>query len=275
MLKGQTSIRGGIEDFLCPFTDMYITQGSGGNGSHAGTMSNDVRGKMVGVRAPYYAPCTVKCLRVYPESGQVMWQSVNKVRFANGKVDYATIMTAHDNTVDSYAGQIVKQGAQLGNMGNKGNATGVHCHIEIEQGNDTSWQKNRYGNYCFNNEVDTDSCYFMDNTNILYGSGGSWKYLKDVKVEEGNSGGSGNYINLSPNIDSWRFYDINVSPVKKNAKGFLRPKKFGGLSYKILEYRDNNATVVIQTVQYGKVKIYIYNTDSKVTTSPLYKSGNY
>lgn len=270
MKKGQTSIRGGIEDFLCPFTDMYITQGSGGRSTHAGTMANDVRGKIVGVKAPYYAPCTLKCLKIYPENGQIMWQSINKVRFANGKINYATIMTAHDNTVDSYIGQIVKQGQQLGNMGNKGNASGVHCHIEIEQGNDTSWKKNSYGNYCFNNEVDTDSCYFVDNTNILYGSGGNWKYLKDVNVDTKN-----NYINLSPSISSWRFYNIMDAPIKKNTIGYLNPQKFGGLSYKILEYRDNNHTVVINTVQFGKVKIFIYNTASTITNSPKYKSGNY
>lgn len=82
MIKGQKSIRNGIEDFLCPFTDMYITQGSGGNFSHKGIMANDVRGKQSGIRYPYYAPCKVKCIKTYSSSGQVMWQSVNKVRFA-------------------------------------------------------------------------------------------------------------------------------------------------------------------------------------------------
>lgn len=36
MIKGQTSRRWGIQDFLCPFTDMYITQGAN-MGSHLGT----------------------------------------------------------------------------------------------------------------------------------------------------------------------------------------------------------------------------------------------
>ena len=40
MYKGQKSIRGGIEDFLCPFTDMYITQGSNGKYSHRGILKN-------------------------------------------------------------------------------------------------------------------------------------------------------------------------------------------------------------------------------------------
>ena len=88
MKKGQKSIRGGIEDFLCPFTDMYISQGSNGAYSHKGIMANDVRGLQAGIRYPYYAPCKVKCLKIYSESGQTMWQSVNKVRFANGALSY-------------------------------------------------------------------------------------------------------------------------------------------------------------------------------------------
>ena len=62
MIKYQTSRRAGIQDFLCPFTDMYITQGANGAFSHKGTMANDVRGRDVGVRYPYYAPCDVKCM---------------------------------------------------------------------------------------------------------------------------------------------------------------------------------------------------------------------
>jgi len=182
MYKGQKSKRGGIEDFLCPFTDMYISQGSNGAYSHRGIMANDVRGRVAGIRYPYYAPCKSKCIKTYPESGQVMWQSVEKVRFSNGRIDYATYMTAHDNTMDAKVGQIVEQGNQLGNMGNKGDATGVHCHIQISQSKDTSWFKNKYGNYMFNNEYDLDDCYFVDYTNIVYGMGGNWKTTGDVPV---------------------------------------------------------------------------------------------
>lgn len=183
MKKNDKSVRVGIEDFLCPFTDMYITQGSNGKFSHQGTMANDVRGLDVGIRYPYYAPCTCKCLHVYPSSGQSMWQSLEKVRFANGRVDYATFMIAHDDSQDCFIGQVVKQGSQLGNMGTKGYATGVHCHIQISQSNDESWYKNKYGIYQFNSEYDTDDCYFVDNTNILNGMGGNWRVTKDVPVE--------------------------------------------------------------------------------------------
>lgn len=275
MIKGQKSVRGGIEDFLCPFTDMYITQGSNSSYSHKGIMANDVRGAKSGVRYPYYAPCTCKCLKTYPSSGQVMWQSTNKVRFANGRIDYATFMTVHDDTMDAKVGMIVPQGNQLGNMGTKGNATGVHCHIEISQSADTSWTKNQYGIYHFNNEYDLDDCYFVNNTNILKGMGGNWRTTDKVPVQS-SSESQKNYVNLPPTISKWNFYDINVAPVKANAKGSLNPQKFGGLSYYVYEYRDNGTTAVIETVQFGKVKIYIKDTCATITIdSYKYQNGNH
>lgn len=188
MKKGDTSRRGGIQDFLCPFTDMYITQGSN-MGTHRGTMANDVRGAYSGIKYPYYAPCDCKLIWCDRNNGQGMWQSLEKVRFANGNINYATFVTAHDETFDAKVGQIVKQGQQLGNMGSKAGggaiSTGVHCHIEISQKAYTinNWKKNRYGIYCFPEETDTDDCYFMDNTNIIYGMGGNWKYLSQIPVD--------------------------------------------------------------------------------------------
>lgn len=272
MIKGQKSVRGGVEDFLCPFTDMYITQGSNSRFSHKGIMANDVRGIRPGVRYVYYAPCKCKCLKVYPSSGQVMWQSLNKVRFPNGRIDYATFVTAHDDSMDAKVGQIVEQGGRLGNMGNKGNSTGVHCHIQVSQSNDSTWSKNKYGIYHFNNEYDLDDCYFVDNTNILNGMGGNWKITSDLLVEGGNS--DKNYVNLPPIVSKWNIYRLSDSPIKKNAIGSLNPKKFGGLSYYVYEYMDNNTTAVIDTVQFGKVKIYIEGTCCSISIgSYKYENG--
>lgn len=186
MYKGQKASKDGIQYFLCPFTDMYITQGSN-VGTHKGTMANDVRGAESGVRYPYYAPCDVKLIWRDLSNGQGMWQSLAPVIFANGNVDYATFVTAHDETFDAQVGQVVRQGDQLGNMGNKagggGQSFGVHCHIEIAQHNYSiaNWQKNSYGIYCFPNETDTDDCYFINDTNIIEGLGGNWKTIPEEK----------------------------------------------------------------------------------------------
>ena len=163
MKKGEKSKIDGIENFLCPFTDMYITQGAN-EGTHKGTMGVDVRGKVSGTRYAYYSPCTLKCIKTYPESGQVMWQSTKAVRCPNGYIGIVTLMTAHDDSMNAYPGLVVPQGNKLGNMGTKGNATGVHCHIECSQGNDTSWYKNKYGIYMFNNEKGYLSPMFGEKT---------------------------------------------------------------------------------------------------------------
>lgn len=183
MYRGQKSIRNGIEDFLCPFENFYLTCGPNESNYHMGIMAIDVRGSEAGLREPYYAPADVKCIRVYPESGQAMWQTINNVRCSNGYVGKVTFMTVHDDSFNAYVGMVIPQGEQLGNMGTKGNATGVHCHIQCGLTDDTSWYPNDYENYMFNNEVDPEDVFFMDNTNIINGIG-NWKYLNDVPVHE-------------------------------------------------------------------------------------------
>ena len=270
MIKGQKSKTNNIENLLCPFTDVYITQGAN-EGSHKGTMAVDIRGIESGVRYPYYAPCTVRCIRTYPESGQVMWQSTSNVRCANGYIGIVTFVTAHDDSMDAKAGMIVPQGNQLGNMGSKGNATGVHCHIEFSTGSDTSWFKNKYGIYMLNNEKDLDAVCFFDDTNILNrGEYLNVKYTSSIPIDNKKQ-----YVNLPPTITSWAVYDIGVSPVKKNAKAYLKPQKFGGLTYLIYKYHDNNTTAEIQTSDYGRVKIYVAGTVAKISNNPIYSNGNY
>lgn len=210
--KQQTSKSNGRENFLCPFTDVYITQDYG-VGSHKGTKAYDIRGAKKGVRYPYYAPCTCKLIWSDRANGQGLWQSVAKVNFANGRVDYATFMTAHDETFDARIGQIVPQGHQLGNMGSKAGggarSTGVHCHIEIAQAKYTisNWYKNKYGIWCFPKEYSLeDSCYIND-TKIIKGLNKKWKYIpknKKVSYYKKYTGKSGSIADAlkSMNIDN-------------------------------------------------------------------------
>lgn len=233
MYKGQKSVRGGIQDFLCPFTNMYITQGSN-MGTHRGTMANDVRGAYAGVKHPYYAPCDCKLIWRDVSNGQGMWQSLEKVRFANGNIDYATFVTAHDETFDAQVGQIVRQGEQLGNMGSKagggGTSTGVHCHIEIAQHkyDISNWKKNKYGIYCFPNETDTDDCYFVDNTNIIYGFGGNWKYLSQIPVDDKGEA-KDQILHIGSKV---RFDGVFKVDIIKRGTNWFGNTKLTGVSYK-------------------------------------------
>ena len=180
MKKGQTSKTGNYQNILCPFTYMYMTQDANGSLSHQGSTAIDVRGSKSGVKEPYYAPVDVKCVNVDKTYCFVWWQSVNKVRYADGTIDYVTFLTGHDETINAYKGMTIKQGVQIGNMGKGGNATGVHCHIEVGKGQQTTWKKNSKGVWCIPNQVAFEKVFFMDNTTIK-NCNKPWKYTKDIK----------------------------------------------------------------------------------------------
>lgn len=173
----------GYEYFMCPFTKMYITQGSR-QWSHSGAMANDVTNGD-GSKAPYYAPCTCRCEAVYPKSGQSQWVSFNPVHLANGKISIVHFTIAHDDSFNAFVGMTLSQGNQIGNMGAKGIGTGVHAHIQVGVGHPNVWgivkgyftlDGIRYPVYGFQYEpYDLDDCYFVNDTTILNGAGGNWK----------------------------------------------------------------------------------------------------
>lgn len=59
-----------------------------------------------------------------------------------------------------------------------------------------------------------------------------------------------------PKTDSkWRIYPLDKKPVKGNEKGYLNPKRFGGLKYEILGETQKDV-YIIKTGDFGKVQIY-------------------
>lgn len=262
MKKGKTSIRKGIEDLLCPFIYVGITQPANGQYSHKGTMANDIGHKdSKNPYEPYYAPCDVKCVHIWNSHGQAMWQSLKKVRFADGSIDYLTFITAHDSSFNCFVGLEQKQGTQIGNKGKK-RASGIHCHIQCAKGLYTikDWHQNKYGVWQFPNEVNIDNVFFFDDTEInvkTIPTNYKLKLLKDVPVEENKKSNVGKTLVLPASAEKWRVYPLDKKPVVGNECGFILPKKFGGLEYEILAqpYPD---VVTIQTRDFGKVNIYIH-----------------
>lgn len=63
------------------------------------------------------------------------------------------------------------------------------------------------------------------------------------------------FLQLPSKAKSWRVYPLNSAPVKGNEKGFLRPSKFGGLTYEVLGNSQPHV-YIIQTRDFGKVQIY-------------------
>lgn len=264
MYRGQKSVRGGIEDFLCPFTDLYMTCGPNEGQYHKGTMAMDVRGAEAGVRYDVYAPATSVCIWTIPSNGQAMWRTVDNVRTSDGSITYVTYVTCHDDVdFNAYEGLTIPQGEKIANMGRAGNTTGVHTHFEGAKGylGKGDWHQNQYGNWCFANETDPENLWFMDNTNILNGIG-AWKYLKDVPVSDAK------FINIPPSIEERNVYKIDT----KEQFATLKPAKFGGLTYKI--YSRDGEFAEIETRDFGNC--YVKVTDmTPITDTPQYEHGNY
>lgn len=69
------------------------------------------------------------------------------------------------------------------------------------------------------------------------------------------------YVHLPADADTWRIYPIDAAPIRGNERGFLKPRKFGGLEYEILVDRGftdahEDWVYEIQTQDFGRVKVY-------------------
>lgn len=165
----------GYEYFMCPMTEFKITQVEN-VGTHLGTKAVDFASGTAGYRAPYYAPATVKCIKTIPSYGEATWQTINKVHCPNGYFGIVTFETVHDNTFNAYVGMVIKQGQQLGNMGDAGRASGVHLHIEFTQSANGNMAYNSYGIYTFTaTESYVDDTFYVDDTNIITPMAGNWR----------------------------------------------------------------------------------------------------
>lgn len=78
------------------------------------------------------------------------------------------------------------------------------------------------------------------------------------------SSSTGRTIHLPSSADTWRIYPVNSAPVRANAIGQLRPSKFGGLSYPIVRNGSEPYTYIIDTADFGRVKIYGHSSTGAV-----------
>ncbi len=120
-------------NFICPVLNARLTSPFGwrniGRGKewHQGV---DLASPIAGLKVPIYASA----------SGEVVWSAPlstygNSVRVLH-KIDGKTFETnyAHLDRIMVNKGQVVKQGQQIGVMGNTGGSFGVHLHFEIHDG---------------------------------------------------------------------------------------------------------------------------------------------
>lgn len=181
-----------------PMKVMNITQGNNGQFSHQGVNALDIAGKDAGID-PTFAPCKMRIARKegYANGNAVFAESVDKVMFADGTVDYAKFMFLHDNyTGDFSVGRVFQQWEEFGDEGTAGYATGNHCHFEVAKGK-LVWDKagSGYGYYGRNNStgvwhlqdsISADKACVVDGVTIKNGNGMGWKKASEVK--NGSSG---------------------------------------------------------------------------------------
>ena len=167
---------------------LRVTQSSNGNFSHKGDYAIDIAGKDSGIDY-LKAPFTGIVKRIYNNGNAVWLESVDKVLYADGTIDYMTVLTIHDNDVTNLkVGDRINQGEIYYSEGTSGNATGNHIHLSTGKGKFTGngWYKNSYGNWCINNQIEVNKALFVLNTTKIIESGGMNWVITDSLIEKEN-----------------------------------------------------------------------------------------
>lgn len=160
----------GYEYALYPSDTLCVTQGAYDTYSHQKQNALDITTKNKSV----YAPFTGKIVRIdrgYSRYNTVWLQSCDKVVYADGTVDYMTVVFMHDNNVsDLSVGQIVGQGEYFYDMGVAGGATGSHVHIACIRG-----KYNSKMGLTGSGDVRVEKAFFLpDDVTVYAGYGLNW-----------------------------------------------------------------------------------------------------
>ena len=165
---------------------LRVTQSSNDDFSHKGNYAIDIAGKDSGIDF-LKAPFTGIVKRIYNNGNAVWLESCDKVLYADGTIDYMTVLTIHDNDITNLkVGDKISQGEIYYNEGTSGNATGNHIHLSTGKGKFTGngWYKNSYGNWCINNQLEVNKALFLLNTIKIINDGGmNWK-ITDSLIEK-------------------------------------------------------------------------------------------
>ncbi len=175
-----------MEKPLYPSPYMRITQGYG-VGTHKNSFAIDDGGSDSGIDF-ILAPFTGVIKKIYPNDANEVWlESIDKVEYPDGTIDYMTMLFAHDNDVSNLkVGQVISRGTRFYEEGTKGNVTGNHVHMECGKGKFTGsgWHKNESGYWSINNPKNPVDCLWIDDSiKVLNSNGYSFKKIESIKEE--------------------------------------------------------------------------------------------
>ena len=176
-----------MEKAMYPSPYIRITQ-KDHVGTHADCWAIDEAGSDGGIDF-INTPFTGVIKRIYTKDANEVWlESVEPVLYADGTIDYMTIMFAHCNDVSHLkVGQIIPKRTKFYFEGTKGMSTGNHVHLECGKGKFTGngWHKDKAGFWSINNGKKVDECLWIDDTYyILDAAGYNFKNIKEVEVKE-------------------------------------------------------------------------------------------
>ena len=169
-----------MEKVMYPCKDMRITQGYE-VGSHRCSYAID-EGEKDGGRDIAFAPFSGTVKKIYTQyEDQVFFESDEPVEYADGTIDYCTVLMAHQNYPMEFGMAVGKHYNQFENFYKEGRRyegkndspkVGNHIHMEFAQGKNISWYENGAGIYSLTHARKPEECCFIDNSyNILNDNG--------------------------------------------------------------------------------------------------------
>lgn len=156
---------------ILPYRHTWISQGINGSYSHKGTKAIDFGSLAAYKDYNLYAPFdgTVVWSDAISKGGAIAFQSDEPVEWADGSIDFMTVITGHDNS-RPVAGKKFTQGQLYSHMGTAGNVA-KHSHLEVQRGKfvkPTSTIPQEYGNvYKFVNTVEPYKALFITDDTVI------------------------------------------------------------------------------------------------------------
>lgn len=179
-----------MQNAILPLKYVGISQPMNGKISHIGLKAIDFgwNSKYLKESTELLAPFDGKVVWKSGSSKCIAFESTNKVEYANGFVDYMTVITAHDNNAPD-VGKTFKQGEVYSHSGTAGGVP-KHCHLEVQKGmfrlstavKNTSYD-GRYNSYIFPNTIEPNKALFVRN-DVVYSQKEGCNPYKWKKVSE-------------------------------------------------------------------------------------------
>lgn len=156
----------GNEVILYPLEYLVVSRGD--HDGHAfDVLGWNAEGRVF--NCPCYAPFSGVVHSTGNDHNMIFW-SADKVQFADGTIDYASVLVAHSETPPGSVGTTYSQGDLWYHTGNYGISTGDHLHIEIAKGH-VSWNDSGTG---LNNSLSLNNGVYVNDTVIVNGGSYDW-----------------------------------------------------------------------------------------------------